>query len=415
MASELASCMREVSQGGRALDLFSGMGSASLSLSADQDVTSVDVQEYSRVICSALLSEYPHNGASDQMFFERYQNHLKQLSTVYLPLIEYEKYAFARFLDGNGTALSKIIEYGCMLPEYRSAVPADLAETMSDVDTARTGCGLHDAIVRYYGGTYFSYRQAVSLAAARNSIAELPEEERDRFLAGILCSASHCGSTVGAQFAQPLRTIGPNGQLKIKALEKAVRQRQKDIGVYIQRSLEEVDRLRKPRTGNRVVRDECCHYLETSKEEVGAIYADPPYSRYHYSRYYHVLETIALGDEPRITLNPATKAPSRGVYREDRYQSSFSTKGGAFKSFERLMKACSNTAPALVLSYSPYPSDRPSTPRMVTIDELVTVADSIFTSVEVRNVDGVTHSKMAATHELMDAAENAEVLILCRL
>jgi adenine-specific DNA methylase len=51
---------------------------------------------------------------------------------------------------------------------------------------------------------------------------------------------------------------------------------------------------------NIVIRND---YENVLKEENNAriVYADPPYTRYHYSRYYHVLETIALRDFPEVS------------------------------------------------------------------------------------------------------------------
>ena len=51
---------------------------------------------------------------------------------------------------------------------------------------------------------------------------------------------------------------------------------------------------------------------------------------------------------------------------------------------------------------------------MVTIAELVGIANRFFKSVEIRNVEGVVHSKLAAADEILDAAKNAEVLIVCK-
>ena len=49
-------------------------------------------------------------------------------------------------------------------------------------------------------------------------------------------------------------------------------------------------------------------YLQvTSVKEF--VYADPPYTRDHYSRFYHVLETLALRDDPRFRLTRLTVTP----------------------------------------------------------------------------------------------------------
>ena len=43
-------------------DLFAGSGIVSLALAADWDVTSVDIQEYSRVLCNGLVNAPPGPG-----------------------------------------------------------------------------------------------------------------------------------------------------------------------------------------------------------------------------------------------------------------------------------------------------------------------------------------------------------------
>ena len=86
------------------------------------------------------------------------------------------------------------------------------------------------------------------------------------------------------------------------------------------------------------------------------MYADPPYTRDHYSRYYHVLETMSLRDNPEVsmTMIRAGGSPrvSRGVYRADRYQSPFCIKSQAAGAFEELCRGVcgpTNTTNYLVL------------------------------------------------------------------
>ena len=45
-------------------DLFAGSGIVSLALASDWDVTSVDIQEYSRVLCNGLVNP-PPNAANE--------------------------------------------------------------------------------------------------------------------------------------------------------------------------------------------------------------------------------------------------------------------------------------------------------------------------------------------------------------
>ena len=51
------------------------------------------------------------------------------------------------------------------------------------------------------------------------------------------------------------------------------------------------------------------------KYNIKTIYIDPPYTNAHYSRFYHIPETLVLYDYPEIEFS--------GRYRTDRFQSGF--------------------------------------------------------------------------------------------
>ena len=398
-------------EGATAIDLFSGTGSTSVALACSFAVTSVDVQEYSRVMCSALIEEGSPI-VDDRVFLDRWASFKEGLLCRYGRLVSYEQ-GILGSPDENAGELSSIIEHGCLLAMDGMASP-ELSGLMRESLVIPLPDGLTDTIVCYYGGTYFSYLQAVELSAACSAARTFDGWQRDRYLASVICAASHCGSTVGGQFAQPLRTVDPRGLVKTKTIRKATACRAKSVSRATMSALEEIDALRKPGPHNAAIRAECREWLREQKPRADVIYADPPYSRYHYSRYYHVLETIARGDSPDITPNPATGRPSRGMYRAGRYQSPFSTRGGASGAFEELFVGCSASAPALVLSYSPYPSDRPSTPRMITIDDLTALAKQSYRHVDVVKVDDITHSKLTKKESFLETSETAELMILCR-
>lgn len=391
------------------------MGSASIALGSRFVVRAVDIQEYSRVVCSALLDNDQHASAQSRSFFSLVDNYRRVIETPYIKLMDYEERALASSDTVTDSTLASIIEGGCMLPEYNNRTNSSLEKLIDEaLDSRDASLAANDAVVRYYGGTYYSYRQAVDLAAASMAAREYEGRDHDRFLAATICAASQCGSTVGGQFAQPLKTVDSNGHLKRQALNKARSCRQKDVLSSLHRSLNEIDERRLRTRGGEAVCQECSSFLAMSQGEADLIYADPPYSRYHYSRYYHVLETIARGDEPSLSINPATGKASRGIYRNDRYQSNYSKKSTAKAAFKALFKAAANAAPALMLSYSPFPGDRPTTPRMVTISDLTKLASEFYSSVEVKNIEGVKHSKLTNEENILDTSNVSEVLLICR-
>ncbi len=156
-----------------------------------------------------------------------------------------------------------------------------------------------------------------------------------------------------------------------------------------------------------------------SADDAAVAYADPPYTRDHYSRFYHVLETMARGDSPRLSMvaNGGHLSPSRGLYREERHQPPFSIRTQVREAFDRLFSAVSARGIPLVLSYSPYSGGtiaRPQ-PRLLTIDDVVLLAQEHFTAVKVRSPGAFRHSKFNAAAVNAEAHAEAEQLVLCAL
>ena len=82
------------------------------------------------------------------------------------------------------------------------------------------------------------------------------------------------------------------------------------------------------------------------------VYADPPYFKEHYSRYYHVLNTLCLYDYPLPAINPQTKNYSIGRYRTERNVSDFGKRAKVIDAFERMINSCADKHAQLVISYS---------------------------------------------------------------
>jgi adenine-specific DNA-methyltransferase len=74
------------------------------------------------------------------------------------------------------------------------------------------------------------------------------------------------------------------------------------------------------------------------------VYFDPPYSTAQYSRYYHLLETVFLNDEPNVK--------HKGIYREDRHQSDFCSPRLVTTAFNEAISGYAQKGWNLVLSYS---------------------------------------------------------------
>ena len=400
-------------------DLFSGSGVVAQRLARRRRVLAVDVQEYSRVITSALLCPAVLPAGLAASTLQAARSRLRRLGDRIPDLAAHEAAAMRAALAGDPEPLSDVLEHGSVLAFTRQGgeAPPALAALLEGAAGSLPG-GPDSVLTRYYGGLYFSYRQAAALDAVAAAVRELPEPYRDTALAALLSTASEVVSTVGSQFAQPVRPRRGDGRPKAAVVASVARKRQAPVLERYAGWLERYQRL--PGAGHRhaVVRSDYRSALAALPTRVGAIYADPPYTRDHYSRFYHVLETIALGDEPEISKVRIgrTVRLSRALYRAERHQSPFCIRTQVTGAFRGLFERAVELGSPLVLSYSPSANGtaaRPR-PRLVTIAEITELAGEYFSAVRVESTGRIAHSKLNREQVNGEVDYDAEVLLVAR-
>ncbi len=411
------------STGGYVCDLFAGSGTVSKYLSNTRPVISVDIQEYTRVICSALLNP-PCKPYQFDNFIDlcAKSEHSKKLRWAIDPLINYESMCIRRALEGDLFSLCELIENGSIIGFERGfgkQCSPELFKILKKVSSHLAELNLLEGpealIVRYYGGLYFSYEQALQLDVLLELISRVPKEIRDTLLAAILSTASEIVNTVGKQFAQPIRPRKSDGTPKKYIGKRVQRDRSIDVFSTFQRWLKCY--VTQPRTEyiHKVYKMDYLNALDLIDDDVKVVYADPPYTRDHYSRFYHVLETICLRDNPKISttsVNGKTNV-SRGIYRQDRHQSPFCIKSKASSAFEGLFQKVRGLESSLVLSYSPFDKDKKARPRLITIDKLENIAKKYYNKVSVVSIGNSSHSKLNRSDKNFDISYSAEVLMIC--
>lgn len=411
---------------GAVLDLFAGSGTTALALAGHRRVVASDIQEYSRVICSALLTHRPPTDGIVSTFADRLQTGsplVDALRNAAEPLVEFERMALKAAAHGEVEFICSVLEHGSLLAAERglaSCPSAELRSRLTEVAQrlARAGLAKSPAAtaVRYFGGAYFSYGQAVELdcLAALASDA-FPPELTDLFTAALLSTASDIVNTVGKQFAQPIRPRAKHGGVKRHLLAKIARDRQFNVQTTFMDWLGQYMNYKVPGAGHVAARADYRDALTRFSGQYSVVYADPPYTRDHYSRFYHVLETLALRDNPSIARNPgsAENELSRGLYRDDRHQSPFCIRSQVAGAFRDLFTLASSNGANMVVSYSPFEAG--AHPRLMHIDALVGLARESYPSVDLESVDGVSHSKLNHSSLNLDMPPEAEVLLVCRL
>lgn len=160
-------------------------------------------------------------------------------------------------------------------------------------------------LTRAYGGHYFSPVQATWLDGLRTTIPA-KEPERTVALAALISAAMRCAASPGhtAQPFQPTRSAKP---FILEAWRK-------DIAALTKLFLAGLANLFAKEEGSVLTGD--ANDAAESITEDDLVFIDPPYSGVHYSRFYHVLESVEQGESGTVSgvgryPDPALRPRSR--------------------------------------------------------------------------------------------------------
>ncbi|MBL8078897.1 MAG: DNA adenine methylase [Anaerolineales bacterium] len=289
--------LQEISGATRFVDLFAGSGSVAIFVAQKFEipVLAFDLQEYSVILTAAIISR---NAKLD-----------------WLPI-------WKRWLQRATT-------------QYRShRIPKAEFLTQKLIHDLRIWCDKQTdlPITKAYGGHYFSPRQAVWIDALR---ATLPKELSSKkvALAALIQAASRCAAAPGhtAQPFQPTRTAK-------RFIKEAW-----DLDVV--EKTKTAFELLATQSANKVGKAEVADANKAVKKlrSGDLVFLDPPYSGVHYSRFYHVLETIAKGSCGEVT------GVGRYPASELRPRSKYSVSSESAKALEDLFKSIAlHSATAIV-------------------------------------------------------------------
>lgn len=410
---------------GRVCDLFSGSGVVSYKLGVKRPITSVDIQLYACTLSKAFLqgNSKSFSSFSKDEFIKKVSGSIENISHLISPLLNFENAALDLARKNKPGQLAEIVEYGSLqaldqlqsrdhpiklLELQKKAILALGESTFSKGDLTAT---------INFGGAYFSYAQAVALdAIAITILKEEDEIVRNCGMGVLLSTASEIVNTVGKQFAQPMKLVKADGSIPRILLQRAIRDR--SLGT-LETFLSWVERWRyhSPLGGihHHVECADVFDYLSRSSE-CETFYADPPYTIDHYSRFYHVLETLIKRDSPALDFmnKGGVKTIMRGLYRANRHQSPFGVPSEAEAAFSKLFEEVSANGANLILSYSPFDETNGSRPRLLTLSKLISSAKKYFKKVEILEISEHSHRKLNNKSVNSAIRPDAERLLICR-
>jgi len=255
----------------RFVDLFAGSGAVAIHMAQrfPIPVLAVDLQGYSAVLAGAIIERKTAlsweevwaswNARASEIFESHRPPHLERISRR-------EVFEFRDWCEG------------------RTALP----------------------LTKAYGGHYFAPVQAVWLDALRSSVpAATPE--RTVAVACLLHAASKCAASPG-HTAQPFQPTRSAKAFILQAWKK-------DITVIAKSSFAELAKMFAQEQGSAQTAD--ANDAAEGIRKGDLVFLDPPYSGVHYSRFYHVLESIASGDPGPIS--GVGRYPDRAARPRSRY------------------------------------------------------------------------------------------------
>ena len=240
MLSPIKRYIDELTHGnGRICDLFCGSGVVSEYLLQQYDVLAVDIQNYSKVYCEARLLGLPKDFDYKGIIARIKESETRRTNLiVYNPILVYEDECRDSLLSGELEPIYEIIEKGSLyaylnnLPYSETNLSLSLEKAFAMVkDTEGIDLQSLDSIItRYYGGLYFSFKQAIDIDAISSYAFAQNERVKNAMLAALMGATTDVVNTIGKQFAQPLKVRNKDGSLKKNLAKKILSDRELEIG-----------------------------------------------------------------------------------------------------------------------------------------------------------------------------------------
>jgi adenine-specific DNA-methyltransferase len=214
-----------------------------------------------------------------------------------------------------------------------------------------------------YADTYFSYEQCREIEEVRARVSHLTDEVLAAiYLTALIFAMGRCQASPG-HFAQFMPSDHERVRLlRAKSIIEAFETRCMQFNFQIEGPRCHLFR----REAGQLLSDDCLYSLAP---EGSAVYFDPPYTTAQYSRYYHLLETVVLNDEPEVL--------HKAKYRNDRHQSNFCSSSKAASTFGEFFEKISDRGWNLVVSYSSH--------GVVPIRDLIELTRTRYSKVEVQS------------------------------
>lgn len=415
-------------EGGTVADVFSGSGVVAYNLAKKYRVYANDVQYYCRTINEALLIEPLGNNVPSIYKLREslpYIKNKEKLERIFKTPLRRERQLL---LERDIGLLVDITEHGIfydktnMDSDYEAFNKDYFGEAykyfdIKQIEKARLNKE-YMLFCLYYANSYFSLGQCVEIDSLKCAIDSLDDYEARTVLTACLMHAvSEIVCSVGKNFAQPMKLVDGKGNVKKFAVGRCFRDRTMDLTSHFDNMYKSILAKEKLTSScNEVFSLEVISFIDGLRNgEVDTFYLDPPYTIDHYSRFYHVLETLVLYDYPELEKKKK-KGQSvilNGRYRINRFQSKFCIPSKGLNEFSQMIGLIKSKNGNIVLSYSDSEKKLDTRKRVVSLTELSEVLKLHYSDVEMIRINH-RYRKLNDRDTLREEMADGEIIFVCR-
>lgn len=365
VASELT---RLTQTGDILVDLMAGTHTIGYAMKNRCRIIANDIQRFSRVIGETLLNydpEHRFEGVIRDTFRRFYLANLRHLEDLFQAGLRQEKAMLTNEIGRRPTWISyRDFCEGYPYYSYPNPIsdwPEDFLLLFGNrrVEAYRTLNKLepYSLFSLYYANSYLGVHQAAEIDSLRYAIDKLcdqwlPDQEdikidtnglRCLLLSALISVLNRINPGPGHWAAFP--------RVSQRNRDWLVSQRSIPLWALFTKKVGEFEKsLAQNSSSNAphiLMTEDYANFMEEVHEyirQAKVVYLDPPYSQGHYSRFYHLIETLVLYDYPAIGY--------MGRYRNDRHQSPFAHKEKVAESIGQICRIAREGGAILVVSYS---------------------------------------------------------------
>lgn len=381
-----------IREGSAILDIFAGTCSVGYSYKREYPVYANDSELYSYIISTALLGTYNEDCSKiTEQIEEYFQININKFSknTKENQLREQE-------LLSDSENILHLADYYSKLPTvWNNGVLLNAEHKNFELFTV------------YYSNSYFGLKQSMEIDSLRYAIEKFKNTNLFfPLMTSLFFAMKECVFSKDGHMAQPLSFIGNKSKL-FNVRNKSVF----DIFKEKFRSFFS-DGFVNCSNGNKTYNMDFESLIKQEDiiNDVGFIYADPPYTDMQYSRYYHLLNIAAKYDYPHPTK--ISGKYTKGLYTENRFQSKLSAKSTCLTAFNNLVAFAGNYNKNLAVSFA-YPVDLENQKTDRYVMSVEDIKNSCIKEFGVKNVESAQLNYSHSNNRNKAQKKVVEYLILC--